>query len=52
VKQPPKAHLYQTLQNNQQMNKIGGGFNVDQKHQEAKDAMRGLLEIINAQYVA
>jgi hypothetical protein len=34
------------------MNKIGGNFNVDQKHQEAKDAMRGLLEIINAQYVA
>jgi hypothetical protein len=52
VRQPPKAHLLQTLQNNQQMNKIGGNFNVDQKHQEAKDAMRGLLEIINAQYVA
>jgi hypothetical protein len=34
------------------MNKIGGSFNVEQKHQEAKDAMRGLLEIINAQYVA
>jgi hypothetical protein len=52
VRQPPKAFLLQTLQNAQQMNKIGGNFNIEQKHAEAKEAMRGLLEIINAKYVA
>ena len=34
------------------MSKIPGTVNIDAKHQEAKEAMRGLLEIINAKYVA
>jgi hypothetical protein len=34
------------------MNKIPATINIEEKHKEAKEAMRGLLEIINAKYVA
>ena len=52
VRQPPKVNLMQVLQNSQMMNIIPDHVNINDKHREAKEAMRGLLEIINAKYVA
>lgn len=53
VKQQPRHFLKQLLQNIK-MNSMGADSNFDEidKHREAKEAFRGLLEILNAKYAA
>ena len=52
LKAYPVNYLVDTYRKTHAIDRSDPNFNLDQKHHEAKDAVRGLLEILNNKYLS